>query len=145
MINHPSRQTSRGLVRIARDHCNDSNMEDGIGFEDFPIVDLETFIEQGAFDQQDVPTKRMEVPLHGAPLAAVEHPDAVVTAITSMHSIPDGWIKVMPIQSITTSLASLLCNLKEDWVRVSIRKGVEVIIGIISNHGSPRDLLASRA
>ncbi|KAJ8420012.1 hypothetical protein Cgig2_028730 [Carnegiea gigantea] len=35
-------------------------------------------------------------------------------------------------------------NLKEEWVRGSNLKGVEVIIGIISNHGSARKLLASR-
>ncbi|KAJ8420265.1 hypothetical protein Cgig2_014313 [Carnegiea gigantea] len=34
---------------------------------------------------------------------------------------------------------------KEDWARESILKGVEVIIDIISNHGSARELLASRA
>ncbi|KAJ8434538.1 hypothetical protein Cgig2_004304 [Carnegiea gigantea] len=49
------------------------------------------------------------------------------------------------LQSIPTSLASLFYNLKEDWVRESILKGVEVIIDIISNHGSARELLASKA
>ncbi|KAJ8437713.1 hypothetical protein Cgig2_008339 [Carnegiea gigantea] len=33
----------------------------------------------------------------------------------------------------------------EDWIRESIFKGMEVIIGIISNHDSARDLLTSRA
>ncbi|KAJ8449243.1 LOW QUALITY PROTEIN: hypothetical protein Cgig2_021707 [Carnegiea gigantea] len=47
--------------------------------------------------------------------------------------------------SIPTSLASLFYNLKEDWARESILKGVEVIIDIIFNHGSTGDLLASRA
>ncbi|KAJ8426819.1 hypothetical protein Cgig2_022600 [Carnegiea gigantea] len=51
----------------------------------------------------------------------------------------------VPIQSIPSSLASLFCNLKEDWVRESILQGVEVIIDIISNHSSARELLASRA
>ncbi|KAJ8430764.1 hypothetical protein Cgig2_017077 [Carnegiea gigantea] len=52
---------------------------------------------------------------------------------------------LVPIQSIPNSLASIFCNLKEDWVLESIIKGVEVIISIISNHGSVRDLLANRA
>ena len=85
------------------------------------------------------------MPLHEAPLAAVEHPDAVVTAIIPMPNTSDGLVQGMPIQSIRTFLASLFCNLKEDWVRESILIGVEVIIGIISNHSSARDLLASRA
>jgi len=59
----------------------------------------------------------MEVSLHEAPLAAVKHPDAVVTATIPMHGTFDDLVEVMPIQSIPTSLASLSCNLKEDWVR----------------------------
>jgi len=57
----------------------------------------------------------------------------------------DDLVEAMPIQSIPTSLASLFCNLKEDWVRERILKRVDVTIGIISNHGSAKDLLASRA
>jgi len=57
----------------------------------------------------------------------------------------DGLIEAVPIQSVPTSLASLFCNFKEDWIRESILKRVEVIIGIISNHGCARNLLASRA
>ncbi|KAJ8424738.1 hypothetical protein Cgig2_027771 [Carnegiea gigantea] len=85
------------------------------------------------------------VPLHEAALAAVEHLDAVVTAIIPVPDTYDDLVEVVPIQSIPTFLVSLFCNLKEDWVRESILKGVEVIIGIISNHGSARDLLANRA
>jgi len=55
----------------------------------------------------------------------------------------DDLVAAVPIQRIT-SLASLFCNLKEDWVRESILKGVEVIIGIVSNHGSASDLLTSK-
>jgi len=54
-------------------------------------------------------------------------------------------IEALPIQSIPTSLTSLFGNLKEDWIQESNLKGLEVIIGIISNHGSVRDFLASRA
>jgi len=57
----------------------------------------------------------------------------------------DDFVEAVPIQSIPASLASLFCNLKEDWVRESTLKGVEVIIDIISNHGSAKELLASRA
>ena len=62
-----------------------------------------------------------------------------------MSGTSNDLVKVVPIQSIPTSLASLFCNLKEDWIRESILKGAEVIVDIISNHGSTRDLLANRA
>ncbi|KAJ8424439.1 hypothetical protein Cgig2_003897 [Carnegiea gigantea] len=70
--------------------------------------------------------------------------DIVVTVIILVSEISDDLVEAVPIQSIPTSLTSLFCNLKEDWVRESILKGVEVIIDIISNHGSARELLASR-
>jgi len=120
-------------------------MGNGIGFEDLPSADLDTCTEQGTLNQRDAPTEKIEVPLYEAPLIAIEHPDVVVTAIIPMPDTSDDLAEAMPIQSIPTSLASLFCNLKEDWVPESILKGVEVIISIISNHGSARDLLASRA
>jgi len=116
---------------------------DGAGFEDLSIADLDKFNEERNLNQRDAPTETIEVPLHEMPLAAIKHSDAVNTAIVPMPSTPDDLIEVMPIQSIPTSLASLFRNLKEDWVRASILKGVEV--DIISHHGSARDLLASRA
>ena len=106
---------------------------------------MDTFTEQGTLDQQDASTEKVEVPLHGAPLAAVEHPNTVVTSIIHVHDTSDDLVEATPIQSIPTSLASLFYNLKEYWVRESILKGVEVIIDVISNHGSIRDLLASIA
>jgi len=33
------------------DHSDDSNMGDDIGFEDFPITDLQTFTKQGTLNQ----------------------------------------------------------------------------------------------
>jgi len=98
-------------------------------------VDLDTCTEQEAL-------KKIEVSLHEAPFAALEHLDAVVTAIILMPDTSDDLVEDIPIQSIATSLASLFYNLKEDWVRESILQGAEVIIGIISNHGFARDLLA---
>ncbi|KAJ8425340.1 hypothetical protein Cgig2_030499 [Carnegiea gigantea] len=80
-----------------------------------------------------------------AGMSAKRHSDAVKTAIVPMPDILDDLVEAMPIQSIPTSLASLFCNLEEDWVRESILKGVGVIIDIISNHSFAKDLLASRA
>ncbi|KAJ8433481.1 LOW QUALITY PROTEIN: hypothetical protein Cgig2_004419 [Carnegiea gigantea] len=51
---------------------------------------------------------------------------------------------LMPIQCIPTSLASLFCNLKENWVWESTLKEVEMIIGIIADLDSSKDLPASR-
>jgi len=56
----------------------------------------------------------MEVSLHEAPIASVEHPDAVVTTIIPMQDTSNDLVEAMPIQSIHTSLASLFCNVKED-------------------------------
>ena len=108
-------------------------------------MDLDTFIEPGVSNQQDALIETAEVLLHEIPLAAVEHSDAVETAIIPMPDVLDDLVETTPIQSIPTSLASLFCNLEEDWVRESILKGAETIIDIISNHNSARDLLASRA
>ena len=95
-------------------------------------------------DQQDAPTRKIEIPLPVVPPVAVEHSYVVVTAIIPVSEMSDDLVEAVPIQSIPTFLASLFCNLKEDWVRESILKGVEVIIDIISNHSSARELLASR-
>jgi len=75
----------------------------------------------------------------------VEYPDPVVIVITPVQGTSNDLVEAMPIQSIPTSLTSLFCNVKDDWVKESILKGVEVINGIISNHGSVRNLLASKA
>ena len=96
-------------------------------------------------NQQDAPIRKIGIPLPEVPPVAVEYSDIVVTAIIPVSETSDDLVEVVPIQSIPTSLASLFCNLKEDWVRESILKGVEVIIDIISNHGSAKELLASRA
>ncbi|KAJ8444878.1 hypothetical protein Cgig2_029809 [Carnegiea gigantea] len=76
-------------------------------------------------DQQDAPTRKIEIPLPEAPPVAVERSDIVVIAIIPVSEMSDDLVEVMPIQSISTSLASLFCNLKEDCVRESILKGVE--------------------
>jgi len=72
-------------------------MRDGTGFEDFPIADLETFTKQGTLNQQDAPTEKVGVPLHEAALAAVEHPDAIITAIIPMPDTSDELFEVVPI------------------------------------------------
>ncbi|KAJ8438651.1 hypothetical protein Cgig2_016397 [Carnegiea gigantea] len=105
---------------------DDSDMSDDIRFEDLPIADLDTFTEQETLNQQDAPTDKVGVPLHEAANTAIEHHDAVVTTIIPIPDTSDGLVKAVPIQSIPTSLASLLCNLKEDWVQESILKGVEL-------------------
>ena len=116
-----------------------------MGFKNLPLVDLNTFTEQGVSNQQNAPIEKPEVPLHEIPFAAVGYSDTIETAIVPMPNILDDLVEAMPIQSIPTSLASLFCNLEEDWVQESILKGVGVIIDIISNHSSAMDLLASRA
>jgi len=60
---------------------DDFDMGDGTGFEDLPIIDLDTFTEQEALNQQDAPAEKIGVPLYKAPIVAVEHPDTVVIAI----------------------------------------------------------------
>ena len=87
-----------------------------MGFKDLPIVDLDTFTEQGILNRQDAPIETPEVPLHETPFVTVGHSDAVETAIVPMPDILDDLVEAMPIQSIPTSLASLFCNLAEDWV-----------------------------
>ncbi|KAJ8426979.1 hypothetical protein Cgig2_033927 [Carnegiea gigantea] len=82
------------------DHSDDSNVGTIIGFEDLPIMNLDTWTKQGTLNRQDAPMEKIKVPLYEAPFATVEHPDVV-----------------------------------EDLVEENILKGVEVIIGIISNHG----------
>ncbi|KAJ8434749.1 hypothetical protein Cgig2_001952 [Carnegiea gigantea] len=134
--------------RARYDHPNqsdDSDIGNGTGFEDLPIAGLGTFIGQETLDQQDAPTRKIGIPLLKAPPIAVERSDILVTAIIPMSKMSDDLVEAVPIQSIPTCLASLFCNLKENWVRESILKGVEVIINIISNHDSARELLASRA
>ena len=79
-------------------------MRDGTGFEDLPIADLETFTKQGTLNQQDAPTEKIEVTLYESPLAAVERPDVIVTAIIPMPDTSDNLAEAMPIQSIPTSL-----------------------------------------
>ncbi|KAJ8426579.1 hypothetical protein Cgig2_001248 [Carnegiea gigantea] len=133
-------------VRYDRPNQYDnSDTGDGTGFEDLPIVDLGTFIGQETLDQQDAPARKIGIPLPKAPPVAVERSDILVTAIIPVFETSDDLVEAVPIQSIPTSLASRFCNLKEDWVRESILKGVEVIINIISNHHSARELLAGRA
>jgi len=87
----------------------------------------------------------LEESLHEASFAVVDCPALVVTSIIHVQEASDVLIEVEPIQSVLTSLASLFCNLKEDWVRESILKGIEAIVGLISSPGSTCDLLASRA
>ena len=88
-------------------------MGDGIGFEDLPIVDLNTFTKQVTSNQQDALTKKVGVPLHEAPFATVEHSNAVVTTIIHLPDTSDDLVEAISIQSIPTSLASLFCNSKE--------------------------------
>ena len=88
----------------------------------------------------------MEVPLHRAPLAVVKHPDVVVTLLSFLcMAFLMSWLKPSLFKAFQLPQQVFVCNLKEDWVLVSIRKGVEVINSNTSNHGYPRDLLASRA
>jgi len=115
----------------------------GIGFEELPVVGLNMFVEEGSSNQHSVPTER--TPLHEPSFTATELPDLVVTAIIPMQGTFDDLVEVMLIQNTPTSLASLFCNLEEDWVRESILKGVHVIISMISDHGSVKTLLANRS
>ncbi|KAJ8435316.1 hypothetical protein Cgig2_026408 [Carnegiea gigantea] len=62
----------------------------------------------------------------------VEHLDAVITDIIPMHGTLDHLVKATPIQSIPTFLANQCYNLKEDWVRETILKGVETNIYMLS-------------
>jgi len=82
---------------------DDFDVGDGAGFEDLPIMDLNTFTEQGTLNQQVAPTEKVGVSLHEAPPAKVEHPDAVVAAIFPMPDTSDDLVKIVPIQSIPTS------------------------------------------
>jgi len=85
----------------------------------------------------------LKEPLHKGSFAAINCPAPVVTAIVHVQEASDALIEAEPIQSISTSLERLFCNLKEDWVRESILKGIHVIISMISDHGSIKSLLAN--
>ncbi|KAJ8436146.1 hypothetical protein Cgig2_033641 [Carnegiea gigantea] len=88
---------------------------------------------KGTLKQQDAPIKKIRVPLHEASLAAVEHSDAVVTTIILVPDTSNDLVEAVPIQSIPTSLASLFCNLKEDWI--------EEIFGVVKNAVKIEDLV----
>ena len=103
---------------MARYDCptqfDNSDVGDGIGFEDLFIMDLDTFIEQGNLNQQHAPIEKVGVPLQEAALAVVEHPNAIVTTIILVPDTSNDLVEAMSVQSIPTSLSSLSCNLKED-------------------------------
>ena len=40
------------------DHYDDSDVEDGTRFEDYPIAYLDIFVEQRILNQQDAPQKK---------------------------------------------------------------------------------------
>ena len=86
------------------DHSDDSNVGGGIGFEDFPVIDLNMFVEEGSSNQHSVSIERVETPLHEPSLAAMELPDPVVTAIILVQGTSDHLVEAMPIQNILTSL-----------------------------------------
>jgi len=98
------------------DHSDDYDMGDGVGFEDLPVADLDAFTEQETLNRQGAPTAKLEEPLHKGSFAVINYPAPVVTTIIPVQEASDALIEVEPIQSIPTSLASLFCNLKEDWV-----------------------------
>ena len=75
------------------DHSDDSDMEDGTGYEDFPITNLDTFTKQGTLNQQDVPIEKMEAPLREATLAIVEHHEVVVILSFLCMALSMSWLK----------------------------------------------------
>ena len=120
MANSRSQSPIEVNFKRVRNECptqsDDFDVGDGAGIEDLPIMDLNAFTEQGTLNQQVAPMEKVGVSLHEALPAEVEQPDVVVTAIFLMPDTFDDLVEVVSIQSIPTSLASLFCNLKEDWV-----------------------------
>ncbi|KAJ8430067.1 hypothetical protein Cgig2_028779 [Carnegiea gigantea] len=135
-----SPSTAKDVMDPAQAHADLQRRDTGAKFYVPP-----SYYEGETLDQQDARTRKIGIPLPEAPTVAIEHSNLVVTAIILVSEMSDDLVEAVPIQSIPASLASLFCNLKEDWVRESILKGVEVIIDIISGHGSARELIASRA
>jgi len=86
------------------DHSDDSDVGTGIGFEDLLIANLDTCTEQGTLNRQDTPMEKIKVPLYEAPLATVEHPDAVVTALIPMPDTSDDLVKALSICLFKISL-----------------------------------------
>jgi len=118
MVNSHDQSPIEVNFKMARYDCptqfDNSDVGDGIGFEDLFIMDLDTFIEQGNLNQQHAPIEKVGVPLQEAALAVVEHPNAIVTTIILVPDTSNDLVEAMSVQSIPTSLSSLSCNLKED-------------------------------